>query len=407
MDFFKVLTLAQVYELLAKQRFKLELEECFLAESLNRVLAQKIIAKEDWPLAPRSCMDGYALKAEDTFGASETNPAYVNLVGEIKIDSQPTLAIESGQCVSIVTGGILPQGADSVLMVEHSELMGEDLVEVRKSLFPGENVILKGEDFVKGEEVFDIGTRIDFKTIGALATLGYERVKVFKRPCLGILSTGDELVEVNKVPKPGQVRDVNSYTLKAILEKYGFSAKIYPLVRDNKEELKQSILSILAQVDVLLLSGGSSIGTRDLTLKVLKELGSEILFHGLAISPGKPTLLTKYEDKFVLGLPGQVTSAQVVLMVLGIPFLRFLEGEKETFLTPWPLKRKAVLTRNIASKYGRFDLIRVRFEMENRVTPILGKSGLIKTLLLADGLVPIPENVEGLLKGQEVEVWCF
>jgi molybdopterin molybdotransferase len=409
MEFFKVLSLKESYELLQKQKIKRKVEEVELAKASNRILAQEIIAREDWPLAARSSMDGYALRAEDTFGASETNPAYLHFKGEILIDKPADFSLSSGECASIVTGGILPSGADSVLMVEHSERLSAELVEVRKAVFPGENVLLAGEDFKQGEVVFKSGTPLDFRQIGALATLGYARVKVFSMPSIGILSTGDELVEVSKKPEPGQVRDVNTYTLKALLTKYGFFARTYNFVPDDKEKLKEAIQKALAEVDVLLLSGGSSVGTRDLTLEVLKDFpGSEILFHGLALSPGKPTLMVRWQDKFVLGLPGQVTSAQVVLMVLGLPFLRFVAGEEGAFANPWPYKTRARLTRNIASKQGRFDFVRVKFDPEtNTVTPVLGKSGLIKTLLLAQGLVPIADNLEGLLSGQEVEVWLF
>ncbi|WP_456324613.1 molybdopterin molybdotransferase MoeA [Desulfonauticus submarinus] len=410
MEFFKVLSLSDVYHLFSSLQVKRKIEKVSLDQAVGRVLASNVQAKENWPLWPRATMDGYAVRAKDTFGASETNPAYLTLSGEIKIDEIPDFELQSGECVAIVTGALLPKGADSVLMVEYSEQVG-NLIEVKKSLFPQENIVLQGEDFKKGERVLESGKRIGFREIGALATLGWSEIEVFKRIRVGIISTGDELVKVDTVPQPGQVRDVNSFTLNALLLTQQIQATIYEFVPDRKEALKNQILTALHKEDVVLLSGGSSVGTRDLTLNVLQEIpDSKVLFHGLALSPGKPTMLAKVGEKFIFGLPGQVTSAQIVFLVVVNPFLRVLEGEKNVFTNIWPCKIKAVLDRNISSKQGRYDFVRVRLsQREQRVvaTPILGKSGLIKTLFLADGLLPIADNCEGIVAGREVEVWLL
>ncbi|MDQ7032111.1 MAG: molybdopterin molybdotransferase MoeA [Desulfonauticus sp.] len=411
MDFFKVLSISEAYNIFQGMEFNRSIRPIDLKDSLFYVLAEDIVAREDWPLWPRATMDGYAVRAKDTFGASEQNPAYLTLIGEQKIDDLPQQEIGAGQCMSIVTGALLPKGADSVLMIEYTAQAGDDLIEVRKSLFPQENIILQAEDFAKGQVVVPKGTRISFKEIGAMATLGYARPKVYKKPKIGIISTGDELVRVEDRPRLGQVRDVNSFTLYSLLEANGYKAKVYPFVKDNKIEFKQAVEEALSEQDLLLLSGGSSIGTRDLTLEVLEQLeGSKVIFHGLAISPGKPTLLVQWQDKFIFGLPGQVTSAQIVLMVIVLPFLRIWNGETQVLDNLWPKKIQAVLNRNIASRYGRQDFLRVKLIQQGTkflAKPILGKSGLIKTLLEADGLIPIPDNCEGLEQGTVVDVWLF
>jgi len=410
MEFFKVLSLSEMKSLFLDLNFKFKVKQVKLSDSCFRVSAEDVVASHSWPLANRSTMDGYALQSKDTFGASETNPVYLKIKGDLKIDEHPDFELKSGECVGIVTGGLLPKGADSVLMLEYTERLGKTL-EVKKSVHPQENIILVGEDFEQGEKILSHGTRINFKHIGALATLGIDKLKVYEKPNVGIISTGDELIDIDKMPCLGQVRDVNSYTLQALLAKEHLEATVYPLVKDDKKQLINRIELALSENDVVLLSGGSSVGTRDLTLEVLQEMGgAQVLFHGLALSPGKPTLLVKIGEKFVFGLPGQVTSVQIVFMVVVSPFLRILEGEKQVFKNNWSCKLKAILTRNIASVPGRFQLVRVRLEQKNdqyMATPILGKSGLIKPLFLADGLLPIADNLEGIKAGTLVEVWKF
>jgi len=410
MEFFKVLSLEEMKKLFLSLSFQSRIEEVELSQSCFRVLAEDVVATHNWPLAHRSSMDGYALRAQDTFGASENNPVYLKLKGELKIDERPNIELQRGECIGVVTGGLIPKGADSVLMVEYTERLGNTL-EVKKSVYPQENIILAGEDFGQGEKVLSQGKRIGFKEIGAMASLGLAKIKVYAKPRVGIISTGDELIEVNKMPSLGQVRDVNSYTLRALLAREHIEGKIYPLVKDDKNQLTDRINLALQENDVVLLSGGSSVGTRDLTLEVLQEMkDAQVLLHGLGLSPGKPTLLVKIGEKFVFGLPGQVTSAQIVFMIVVAPFLRIWEREENVFQNLWPCKVKAVLSRNIASVSGRFHLVRVKLEQKEDqyvATPILGKSGLLKPLFLADGLLPIAENLEGISAGALVEVWKF
>ena len=386
---------------------RLTAETVPLARALDRVLAETLAAPEDLPPHPRSCMDGYAVAARDSFGASESNPAYLELGFEIAIERAPDRALEPGACAAIPTGGWLPRGADAVVMVEHTEPSG-DLIEIRKSVAPGENVMLVGEDARAGQAVLTAGQVLRAQEIGLLAALGVERVSVGRRPRVGLLSTGDELVESADTPGAGQMRDVNRPTLAALMAEAGAETVDLGLVPDNRQELARALRQGADQCDLVLLSGGSSIGTRDLSVNVLEELGGEILAHGVALSPGKPTILARLENVPVLGLPGQVTSALVVAHVLAAPLVRHLSGAKDAFARPWRPVVRAELARNLASKPGREDWVRVSLEQRAGALPlakpVTGKSGLLFTLLAAHGLAVLPADTEGSYAGDMVEV---
>lgn len=379
-----------------------------LEEAAHMVLAEDITAGEDLPLTHRSCVDGYALKAKDTFGATEAGPGYLDLAFAIDIHSPPSSRLESGQCAQIPTGGCLPAGADAVIMVEHTLELGQNSVEIKKSLSPWENVMLRGEDAALGQLVLTAGMRLNAARIGLLAALGCSRVSVHQRPVVGILSTGDEVVEVSRPTGPGLVRDVNSHALAALAGLSGAQVRCYGLVRDELPLLTKKLEQALMGCDLILMSGGSSVGNRDHTLEAVRRVcGGHVLVHGLAMSPGKPTIVAASGNKAVVGLPGQVTSAQVVMQVLMLPFIAYLSGAKDAFGVGWD-RFPAILSRNIASCQGRTDFVRVSLERKEngplQAVPIQGKSGLLKTLLQADGLVEIPENSEGLNAGQEVLV---
>lgn len=397
-----------------------------LSQALGRVLAETLPAPEDLPPTARACMDGYALAAKSVFGATETNPAYVDCVADLSIDwgidranagdGGPDLRLGQGQAARIPTGGSLPQGADAVVMVEYTDILGGELgagttptIEVRKSLAPGENVMLPGEDVRRGEAALPAGRILRAQDVGLLAALGITQASVGQRPRVGILSTGDELVPPETTPRPGQIRDVNSSALACLVVEAGGAPECFGIVPDDLPRLTGALAEALAASDVVLLSGGSSIGARDHSVAaMLAQPGAKILAHGVAMSPGKPTILARVGTKAVIGLPGQVTSAQVVLSVLVKPFLRHLAGQAEALSAgaPWFV---AELARNIAGRPGREDFVRVRLEARPGLPPlahpVLGKSGLLKTLLAADGLVAVPANTEGLYKGALTPVW--
>ncbi len=371
-------------------------------------LARDVIAPHDLPPAPRSCMDGFAVAARDVFGASESSPAYLELAGEVHIEQAPDFRLQSGTCGRIPTGGILPRGADAVVMEEQAEEHG-GTVEVRKSLAPGDNVMLQAEDARGGEPALRAGVTLRPAEIGLLAALGLSTVKVVRRARVAVISTGNELVPVSATPEPGQVRDVNSPALCAMAREAGASPLARGIVPDRLEDLARALAQALEQSDAVLLSGGSSVGVRDLTIAALKSLpGSSVLAHGVAISPGKPTILAKVGAKPVLGLPGQVASAQVVMQILVQPFLRHLMGHARAFEPSLRPTVRAELARNTASRQGREDYVRVRLEHRPGrpplAHPVLGKSGLLKTLILAHGLMPIAAESEGLYAGSGVDV---
>lgn len=376
----------------------------------GRILAEDLISPEDLPPGDRSSMDGYAVRARDVFGASESNPAYVESVGSVEVNLRPGFAVGPGECAWIPTGGFLPEGADSVVMVEVTEELGTGTIEIRQSVAPGENVMHKGEDAAAGETVLRAGTRLRPQEVGLLAALGIPEVRVHRRPRVAILSTGDEVVPVEKAPAPGQVRDVNSHTVACLVVEAGGEPLAGGIVGDDLERLTEAIGKALAESDLVILSGGSSKGTRDLTIEAIEALPeSEVLVHGVRLSPGKPTILAQVAGKPVLGLPGQVGSAQVVMAVLGQPLVRRLAGDVRAFDETLRPCRRARLARNVGSRQGREDYVRVRLERGEDgnllAHPVMGKSGLLRTLLQSDGLLCIPGDSEGVREGAEVDVW--
>lgn len=409
-DFFNVLSVDEFIETLHSFS-PLQPETVSIDKIDGRVLAQDIIAPEDLPLGSRSCMDGYALNASNIFGASEANPAYLESVGDIDIEHPADFPINDGECASIVTGGILPEGSDAVVMVEHTESLGAGTIEIRKSLAPFENVMLKGEDATTGNPALVHGTSMRPQEVGMMAALGIQEASVYSAPKVGIISTGDELIPIEEQPVIGQVRDVNSYTLAVCARRAGASATIYGLVEDKLDSLQAALEKALEENDVVFLSGGSSVGVRDLTVGAIDRIkDTELINHGVAISPGKPLILAKCGNKAIWGLPGQVASAQVVMFVLGMPFLRYLSGASNAFNQQlWPSKR-ATLSRNVASKPGREDYVRVSLIEEAgklKAAPVLGKSGLLKTMLQATGVIRIDADSEGIYEGATVDVLFF
>jgi molybdopterin molybdotransferase len=408
--FFRVITPARFCELLSAF-VPVGLETVCLDDCPGRVLGADVLAAENLPAVDRSCMDGFALRAADTFGAGEGNPAYVELASSAAIDEIVSQPLRSGECMGIATGGTLPPGADAVIMVEHTQMLGDSTVEIRRTVPPGENVMLTGEDVSVGQTALAAGRRLRPQDIGLLAALGCTSARVFRRPRCGVVSTGDELVPVTATPRPGQVRDVNSHTLAALARQAGAEPRNHGLVPDQRESLRAALVDSLADNDVVFISGGSSIGTRDLTIEVLESFAdSEILAHGVSISPGKPTILARVGGKPVLGLPGQVTSAQIVMLVFGLPLLAHLGGETGAFDSDRRITRQARLGANLSSKPGREDYVRVRLEWRDgtlMAMPRLGKSGLLRTMLDADGLIRLEASLEGMRAGQDVSVWIF
>jgi molybdopterin molybdotransferase len=377
-----------------------------LMESLDRVLARNIFSDVDLPDFMRATMDGYAVNAASTFGASEANPAYLSMIGSVAMGENPDFSIGTGEAAKISTGGMLPAGANAVVMVEHTEALDPVTLEVYRSVAPGQNMVDAGEDFKKGEPVLFKGKKIRPQEAGLLAAMGMERVDVYQKPVVGILSTGDEVVPVSETPGLGKIRDINSYTLACLVEQSGGLPRMYGITGDHPDELYRQCEKAVRETDMVLISGGSSVGARDFTISTIQAFsGSSILVHGISISPGKPTILARVQGKPFWGLPGHVVSAMVVFSMVVKPFLQHLCGHASTDENRLALP--AVLSRNLASAQGRTDFVRVKLTRTNGTLlaePVLGKSGLINTMVKADGLIEIGENVEGLDKGAPVNV---
>mgnify|MGYP006416376661 FL=1 len=396
--FFKVKSLEEVIALTEKFS-PVETETSPVSKAFSRVIARDLVAKKDMPGFRRATMDGYAVEANSTFGASESSPAWLNIAGTILMGDIPQFSIARGQAAKISTGGMLPTGADSVVMVEHTELIDELSVEIYKSVAPLQHVINKSEDFSENDIVLSKGTFIRPQEQGLAAGLGFTHIQTYKIPKIGIISTGDEIIPIEQEPAPGKIRDINSYTLSGFINEAFAIPVSYGIVKDDPDAIKQTIKKALKETDMVLISGGSSVGTRDFTIDVLSSLpDTEILVHGMSISPGKPTILAKVGKKPVWGLPGQVVSAMVVLKIVVIPFLNRLKGLGHLDKT---IRIPAKLTRNVPSAQGRRDFVRVELIKKDNLLfakPILGKSGLIRTMIHADGLLEIGDHVEGLEK---------
>ncbi len=404
-EFFKVTDLATVLDF--RSTFpRVGVEQVPLPEAISRILAEDITAEEDLPDFPRTIVDGYAVKGASTFGASEGNPAYLVVTGNIAMGQSADIEIAPGEAARIATGGMLPRGADSVVMIEHTEAIDDTTIEVYRSVAPGQNMIAVGEDIKKHAAVLSKGQVIRPQEAGLLAALGKQQIPVYQKPMVGIISTGDEIIPISKTPQVGQIRDINSYTLAGQIHQAGAVAVPYGIVRDDFQLLFEKCQRALEQCHVVLISGGSSVGTRDFTVDVLSALqDSKILVHGISISPGKPTILARVANKSFWGMPGHVVSAMIVFSKVVKPFVEHVAGQSDTEDSVQRLPAR--LSRNVASKQGRVDFIRVRLREEDDglwADPVLGKSGLISTMVNANGLVQIDINTEGLDKGAEVEV---
>jgi molybdopterin molybdotransferase len=406
--FFKVLDVEQVLDL--RQGFQpVSAEEILLEAAVGRILAEEVHAGGNLPGFARSTVDGYAVQAASTFGASESSPALLAVVGTVAMGEAPQTAVAAGEAVRIATGGMLPPGADGVVMLEHVESLDESGIEVVRSVAPGQNLIAAGEDFESGARIAAAGRRLRPQDAGVLAAFGRTRVKAFRQPVVGIISTGDEIVPAEAPPGPAQIRDVNRYTLAGLVVQAGAVPVSFGIVRDEFQPLHAACNRALEACDMVLISGGSSVGARDYSVEAVSAFaGAELLVHGIAISPGKPTILAKVLGKALWGLPGHVVSSMVVFSRIVRPFLLHVGGLAAP--TTEEIRIPARLNRNVASAQGRTDFVRVRLlrgANEWRAEPVLGKSGLINTMVKSDGIIEIGKNVEGLDEGTIVEVILF
>ena len=372
-------------------------EQVTLGDALHRILAEDVLADVDIPGFTRSVVDGYAVRAADTTGSSDSVPSMLPLRDRVAMGSSAEKILQPAECIYVPTGGVLPAGADAVVMIENTEQIGDEIL-VKKPVADGENVIFFNEDFSKGEPVVRSGKRLSPQDIGVLAAAGCSDVPVVRMPKIGVLSTGNELVPVTVRPLPGQVRDVNSSVIAATVLDWGCLPVFYGIVPDTREALTSMISRATAECDVILISGGSSKDDRDMVSAVIAELGS-VLVHGIAIAPGKPTIIGRCGGKPVIGLPGHPASAFIVLIAIVRHLIVTMTGETGTSLRTL----QAVLGQNVASSKGREDYVRVAVK-DGIATPLFGKSGLLNTLVRSTGVVRVSAEREGLETGTTVEV---
>ncbi|MBI5556427.1 MAG: molybdopterin molybdotransferase MoeA [Deltaproteobacteria bacterium] len=381
-----------------------------LASALDRITAGRIVSPEDLPTHARSTMDGFAVQAVDTFGASESMPVYLRITGKIAMGEQPAQMIERGCCAQIPTGGLLPPGTDAVVMLEHTVPIDESMIEIVKAAGVGANLIAPGEDIGKNGQALPAGHRLRPQDLGLLAGLGLDQVEVCRRLTVGVLSTGDEIVPHTEVPPPGKVRDINGITLSALIRRAGAKATLYGIVSDRKEIFFPAVEKAVSENDLVLFSGGSSVGMRDLGEQAIASLGNPgILVHGVALKPGKPIIIGLTGTTPIFGLPGHPVSAMVCFELFVEPTIRRLSGLAAPDVFPRAVVL-ARLARNINSAPGRRDLIRVQLSRAATgwvADPVLGKSGAITTISRAHGYFLIDEDSQGFTQDTEVEVTLY
>ena len=373
-------------------------EEVRISDASGRILSVDIISEENIPAFDRSTVDGYALISEDTFGAGENMPSMLTVKGEILMGEEVSTEISRGECMKISTGGMLPKGADSVIMCEYTDEGFDGTCLCLKGVAPLENVTKKGDDVKTGDRVLKKGTKLSSASLGVLSALGVTKIPYVKRPVIGIISTGDEIIDCWEKPSYGQVRDINSVLLASLLREKGCDTKEYGIIRDEREKIESALLKALSECDAVLISGGSSKGARDMTADIISEYG-ELLFHGLAMKPGKPTIGGKCGNKAVFGLPGHPAAAYFVALRLVIPFIDILTGEERDVEC-----RRYPLGTDISSNHGREEVVPVKIT-DGKIYPVFGKSGLVTLVSRSDGYIIIDRNREGVFLGEETEVY--
>ena len=372
-----------------------------LGQVMGRTLAEDIAATEYVPDFDRSTVDGYAVRARDTFGCTDAIPAILPLQGEVLMGEGAEFTLHDEECVAVPTGGAVPKGADSVVMMEYTENYGDGTIGISKSAAPGQNMIFRGDDVYPGKVILQKGRVLSSQDIGALAAIGRVQVPVRRKLTVGVISTGDELVPPEASPGPGQVRDVNSPMLEAMLTSFGVKVINYGIVIDDENLLSEKVHLAANRCDAVLLSGGSSVGVKDAACRIIESMG-RLLFHGIAIKPGKPTILGKAGEKPLVGLPGHPVAAYFITKLFVLPLLSRLAGRKQEIYTT-----TAKITENVSANHGRAQYHCCRLERINGelyAHPIRGKSGLITTLAGADGYFCIDRDCEGLPKHARIQV---
>lgn len=403
-EFLTSVTVQEAFALIGKNQYSVGTEVIALDNAWGRIAAQDIFSPEAIPAFPRSLVDGYGVISKDTQGARETTPAFLRLSGEVRIGEVAGSFVTDGNCVRLSTGSMVPKGADSVVMQEYVRAMDGE-VEVTRPVHKGENVVYAGEDISEGQIILSRGTKIGPFHSGTLAATGMAYVPVFARPKIALLSSGDEIVAIDETLPFGMIRDVNRYTLAALIRSSGAELQFSGIVRDTIEDITEK-MSAASGDDMILVSGGSSKGERDHIIDAIESIGGEIIFHGVNIKPGKPTIFGTISGKPVFGLPGHPVSCAMAAIRFVLPLLKLMTHDASAA----PIPVTGYLATNVPSSYGIEEYIRVKLSETNNgrlVTPIFAKSSVISSLSQADGYIIVPEGVEGLEKDEHVEVHQF
>ena len=409
--FFRVLTPEEARTALVACARAPQSETIGVGDAAGRVLTEDLVAFEDMPHFHRASMDGYAVRAADTFGAAASQPAYLRFAGSVEMGEQATRELGPGEAIRIATGGMLPPGADAVVMVEYSDEIVDGTVEIQRASSPWQHVLRIGDDVRRGDALFEAGRRLRAQDLGALSGAGITCVAVARRPRVALLSTGDEIVAPSETPRPGQIRNVNQFSLLAMIREASGVPEDLGLVSDHPKDLRKALEGALGSSDLTILSGGSSVGTKDMALDVIAGFPeSRVLFHGISYAPGKPTILATAAGRPILGLPGHPVSALITFRLFGAPLVRLLEGEPAATAFDHERHVAALLGRNVESAPGREDYVRVSLDRGTTppvASPLPGKSGAIFSLVRADGMIRIPLQAEGLEAGEPVDVILF
>lgn len=393
------------------QHLPLNKEKVGLYQMMGRILAEDIVSRESVPSFPRSTVDGYAVRSKDTGGAGESIPAFLQVIGEVEMGKSADLMVGPGQCVYVPTGGMVPAGADAMVMVEYCEGFGQQMA-IYSSVSEGNNMVLAGDDMKEGELILKKGRKLRAADLGVLAALGRTEVDVYQPWKVSILSTGDEIVSPEQKPDPGQVRDVNSYGLYGQAVEYGFQVPVCRVVEDDESLLREAVASAMETSDVVVISGGSSQGKKDATARIVDDLTSSGVFtHGIAIKPGKPTILGFDEGSktAVIGLPGHPVAAMLLFQLLvGGLWKQVTELEQREANT----RIRGIMASNVAASPGRrtYQLVTIqKAEGEGfpKIVPIRGTSGLIRTMSEADGYIILDVNDEGISRGEMATAYLW
>jgi molybdopterin molybdotransferase len=366
----------------------------------GRVIARAAVSAVDVPPFDRAAMDGYAVIAEDTFGASTHEPKTLRCIESVFTGQVARERVSRGTCIEIATGAPLPNGADAVVMVEETEKGASGEVRVFTPVYPRQHVGRRGADITAGQSLFSAGDLLTPSRIGALAAMGILEVDVYARPRVAIVSTGNEIVEPGQPLGPGQLYDINQFTLASIVGAHGGVGVVHPTAADNLDSLADAVAGA-ASDDVLVFSGGSSVGERDLIIDVIGQMG-EVIFHGIAVKPGKPTTFGRIDRRPVFGMPGYATSCLSNAYMLLVPMLRRIARLPDYH----PHTRRLPLARRVVSTTGRHQFYTVRIE-EGQAVPAFKASGDITSMAQADGYIEIPAQTDIVEAGELVDVKLF